>query len=86
MSLLWFAAEITFRLASPSPSPPLPLPLLSVIPVKLGIVGVVNRSQEDIDQDKVCVRVCDMEGGEMMAASRNMKSNNHMIQHLSSAH
>lgn len=26
-----------------------------VIPVKLGIIGVVNRSQEDINKKKVCL-------------------------------
>jgi len=27
-----------------------------VIPVKLGIIGVVNRSQQDINDNKVCVK------------------------------
>jgi len=27
-----------------------------VIPVKLGIIGVVNRSQQDINDNKVCLK------------------------------
>lgn len=26
-----------------------------VIPIKLGIIGVVNRSQQDINDNKVCI-------------------------------
>ena len=32
-----------------------------VIPVKLGIIGVVNRSQADINSDKVSNSICEIQ-------------------------
>jgi len=49
-----------------------------VIPVKLGIIGTINRSQEDIHKKKVCY-IYDNQSHEKFSSSQSMK---HFVMNL----